>query len=85
MLARMGALQWAPVATKVLARLMKDFDAQGVWAPKGLRGMPKALNKITYHWYPLQTDEKAAESRAADVTFRVAVIAKLLGWEITYA
>jgi hypothetical protein len=84
MLARMGALQWAPVATKVLARLMKDFDDQGVWAPKGLRGAPKALNKITYHWYPLQTDEKAAESRAVDVTFRVAVIAKLLGWEITY-
>ena len=85
MLARMGALQWAPVATKVLARLMKDFDEQGVWAPKGLRSMPKALNKITYHWYPLQTDEKAAESRAVDVTFRVAVIAKLLGWEITYS
>ena len=36
MLARMGALQWAPVATKVLARLLKDFDEQGVWAPKGL-------------------------------------------------
>jgi hypothetical protein len=85
MLARMGALQWAPVATKVLARLMKDFDEQGVWSPKGLRSMPKALNKITYHWYPLQTDEKSAESRAVDVTFRVAVIAKLLGWEITYS
>ena len=85
MLARMGALQWAPVATRVLARLMKDFDEQGVWAPKGLRGMPKALNKITYHWYPLQTDEKASESRAVDVTFRVAVIAKLLNWELTYS
>ena len=84
MLARMGALQWAPVATKVLARLMRDFDEQGVWAPKGLRSMPKALNKITYHWYPLQTDEKAAESRAVDVTFRVAVIAKLLEWELGY-
>jgi len=85
MLARMGALQWAPVATKVLARLMKDFDEQGVWAPKGLRSMPKALNKITYHWYPLQADEKAADSRAVDVTFRVAVIAKLLNWEISYS
>ena len=26
LLARMGALQWAPVATKVLARLLKDLD-----------------------------------------------------------
>jgi len=64
---------------------MKDFDEQGVWAPKGLRSMPKALNKITYHWYPLQTDEKAADSRAVDVTFRVAVIAKLLNWELQYS
>ena len=69
----------------MLARLIKDFDEQGVWAPKGLRGMPKALNKITYHWYPLQADEKAPESRAVDVTFRVAVIAKLLGWELSYS
>ncbi len=49
MLARMGALQWAPVATKVLARLMKDVGDDGIWAPKGLRGAPKAGNKITYH------------------------------------
>ncbi len=85
MLARMGALQWAPVATKVLTRLLKDFDERGVWAPKGLRSMPKPLNKITYHWYPLQADDKSAESRAIDVTFRVAIIAKLLGWELSYS
>ena len=63
---------------------MADVDQHGVWAPKGLRGAPKALNKLTYHWFPLQADEKAAESRAADVTFRLALIAKLLGWELTY-
>jgi hypothetical protein len=84
LLARMGALPLAPVATKVLARAMADVDERGVWTPKGLRGAPKATSKLTYHWFPLQADEKAAESRSVDVTFRLALIAKLLGWELSY-
>lgn len=84
LLARMGALQWAPVATKVLARLLKDCDDRGVWAPKGIRSQPKAANKITYHYYPLTPDNKDADSREADVTFRLALIGKLLGWEAEY-
>lgn len=84
LLARMHALEWAPVATKVLARLMADVDGRGVWAPKALRSQPKAGNKITYHWYPLHPEEKAAESRVVDVTFRLALIAKELGWELSY-
>ena len=85
LLARMGALQWAPVATKVLARLIKDCDSRGVWTPKNLRSQPKALNRITYHYYPLEAEGKTAEEREADVTFRLALIAKLLGWSINYA
>lgn len=85
LLARMGALQWAPVATKVLARLLKDCDSRGVWAPKNLRSQPKALNHITHHYYPLELDSKTAEERETDVTFRLALIAKLLGWTVDYA
>jgi hypothetical protein len=84
LLARMHALQWAPVATKVLARTLKDVDEQGVWAPKGLRSQPKAANHITHHWYPLHPEDKAPESRQVDVTFRLAFIAKMLGWELSY-
>jgi hypothetical protein len=83
-LSRMRALQWAPIATKVLARLLKDVDERGVWAPKALRSQPKIGNKITYHWYPLHPEDKAPESRLVDVTFRLAMIAKLLGWEVSY-
>jgi hypothetical protein len=83
LLARMGALHWAPVATKVLARLLKDCDEMGVWRPKNLRTQPKPLNKITYHYYPLQADDKTTESREVDITFRLGIIAKLLGWEVT--
>jgi hypothetical protein len=85
LLARMGALTWAPVATKVLARLLKDCDEMGVWRPKNLRSQPKALNKITYHYYPLTVDDKTTEGREVDVTFRLALIAKLLGWGLDYA
>ncbi len=85
LLARIGALHTAPVATKVLARLLKDCNAAGVWAPKGLRSVPKPLNKITYHYYPLQSESKTGEDRSVDVTFRLAVIAKLLGWPVDYA
>ena len=84
LLARMGALEWAPVATKVLGRLLKDCDDSGVWRPKNLRSQPKPLNKITYHYYPLHLDPKTAEGKEVDITFRLAVIAKVLGWSLTY-
>lgn len=85
LLAGIGALHTAPVATKVLGRLLKDFDEHGVWHPKGLRGLPKATNRMSYHDFPLVTETKSAESRQADVTFRVALIARRLGWTLEYA
>lgn len=84
LMARMGALPWAPIASKVLGRLLKDTDESGVWQPKNLRSQPKALNKITYHYYPLLSDAKTTEGREVDVTFRLALIAKLLGWSLDY-
>jgi hypothetical protein len=83
-LARIGALHTAPVATRVLGRLLKDCDESGVWNPKGLRTAPKALSKVTYHVYPLHLETRTAEDRLVDVTFRLAVIAKLLGWQVEY-
>jgi hypothetical protein len=85
LLARMGALEWAPVATKVLARLLKDCDENGVWRPKNLRSLPKQGNKITYHYYPLHLDAKTTEGKEVDITFRLAVIAKVLGWSLSYS
>lgn len=85
LLARIGALHTAPVATKVLGRLLKDCDDNGVWHPKGLRSRPKSANKITHHTFPLATESKTAESRQVDVTFRVALIAKHLGWSLEMA
>lgn len=82
LLARLGALASAPTATKVLHRLLADCDANGVWQPKGLKAQPKATHKITYHWFPLMAETKAPESRVVDVTYRLASIARLLGWQL---
>jgi len=84
LLARLGALHTAPVASKVLARLLKDCNEQGVWNPKGLRSIPKTGNKITYHYFPLDAEGREEEWRLVDVTFRLALIAKTLGWQLEY-
>ncbi len=84
LLARTGGLAASPPATKVLTRLLKDCDDQGVWAPKGIRALPKAVNKMSYHTFPLDAETKAVEYRQVDVTFRLALIAKTLGWSIEY-
>jgi hypothetical protein len=84
-LARIGALHTAPVATRVLARILKDVTPEGIWSPKNLRSLPKAGNHITYHVFPLDGEGKSLESKQVDVTFRLAVIARLLGWRVDYS
>ena len=83
LLARLGVLHTSTTAAKVWARLAKDCDERGVWSPKNLRTMPRRVSPWSYHLFPLQGDPKALESRQADVTFRMAYIARLAGWEIT--
>jgi hypothetical protein len=84
-LARLGVLQTSVSAAKVWARLSKESDEQGVWSPKNLRALPKRISPWSYHAFPLQADAKSVESRQADVTFRMALIARLAGWDITTA
>lgn len=84
LMARIGALDSAPTAQRVLVRLLKECDDQGIWHPKNLRSQPKSGHKITYHCHPLELDGKSMESRQADVTFRLARIATILGWELEY-
>lgn len=84
LLARIGGIGASANAMKVLSRLLKDCDENGVWNPKGLRAAPKAVNKVTYHYYPLDLETKAPEWKQVDVTFRLALITKLIGWTIEY-
>jgi hypothetical protein len=82
LLARLGVLHHSAAAPRIWARLVKDCDDQGVWSPKNLRTFPKRVSPWSYHMFPLEGDSKSPQGRQADVTFRMALTARLAGWEI---
>jgi hypothetical protein len=84
LLVRMGMLGTSPTAQKVLARLISECDERGVWSPKNLRSVPRSPSKLVSFAFPLEADTAKPESRQADVTFRLALIAKLAGWQLQY-
>lgn len=75
----------APNSVMALQRLLEDLDADGVWHPKNLRSQPKAGTPVTYHCWPLTPDDGGLTARQADITFRLAKIAKRLGWHLEYS
>lgn len=84
LLARLNWLRASPSAQRALARLLKDCDAEGVWTAKGLRSFPKSPAALTRFTFPLEHSDKKHEARRADVTFRLAHLAKLMGLELEY-
>ncbi len=82
-MARIGAVAASPLAGKVLGRLESECDDNGVWRPKKLAAAPKTTHAATYHAYPLTSDERV-DSRLVDVTFRLALIAKVAGRPLEY-
>lgn len=85
LLASLGVLSFSESATDALQRLLEDVDADGVWRPKNLRSQPKGTSAITHHCWPLTADDGELASRQADITFRLALIAKRLGWSLEYS
>jgi len=81
-LVRLGVLDSSPTAQRVLGRLFKDVDDAGVWRPKGNRGIPKGTSRLSGHCFPLEAAGTKGEARFADVTFRLALIARLAGWPL---
>lgn len=84
LLVRMGVLESSATAQRILARLYRDCDTDGVWSPKNLRSIPRSSSQLADFAFPLELDGKTAERRRADVTFRLALIAKLGGWETEF-
>jgi len=84
-LARLGVLQHSASVARIWSRLERDCDERGVWSPKNLRTMPRRIAPWSYHAFPLQGDAKTVESRQVDVTFRMSLIARLAGWDISTA
>lgn len=79
LLARLGILRQVQPAAKVLARLYSECDDQGIWSPSGLRAMPKSDNPVVSHYFPLEGPGKSPAQRQTDVTFRLALIARIMG------
>ncbi len=84
LLARLGMLHTSETAQRVLARLLKDCDESGLWMPKSLRTLPRSPSRLADFAFPLEADGKSAAARQADVTFRLALIAKLAGWQLEF-
>lgn len=82
-LARIGALAASPLAARLLGRLESECDDSGVWRPRKLAAHPRTTHSATYHAYPLTSDDRV-DSRLVDVTFRLALIAKLAGRPVEY-
>jgi hypothetical protein len=79
---RLGLVHQIPTASRVLARLFSQCDSRGIWSPKNLRALPKSETPLTHHYFPLEGPGKSPAQRQTDVTFRLALIAQLLGLPI---
>jgi hypothetical protein len=84
LLARLNWLRASASAQRALARLLRDCDDEGVWTAKGLRSFPKSPGGLAGFAFPLERNDKTREARKADVTFRLAHLAKLTGLELEY-
>jgi len=85
LLTRLGLVRNIPSASRVLARLFNECDEQGIWSPKSLRALPKTSNPVTAHYFPLEGPGKSPAQRQTDVTFRLALIARLMGLPVEVA
>lgn len=79
LLARLGLVRQVPSASRTLARLYSECDDEGIWSPKNLRTLPKAASPLTAHYFPLEGPGKSPAQRQTDVTFRLALIARIMG------
>jgi hypothetical protein len=84
LLARLGQINSSPTAQKILSRLLSECDGQGIWNPPNLRTLPKSPSRLAEFYFPLESDSKDPDQRKVDVTFRLALIAKLAGWALEY-
>ncbi len=82
LLARLGLVRQMPGESRALARLFSECDAQGIWSPKSLRTRPKATSPLTAHYYPLEGLGQSPAQRQTDITFRLALIARIMGLPI---
>lgn len=85
LLARLGIVQQVPRAALALMRLFAECDERGVWSPRNLRTLPKTTNPFLYYYFPLEGPGRSPALRQTDVTFRLALIAQIMGIPVEVA
>ncbi len=85
-MARLGFLRRNENWTKMFERFEDDRDRTGVWHPHKGSTVPATTNPRVWPMFPLEDMSSAAAKTSpaawADVTFRIGLIGKLLGYEI---
>ncbi len=78
LMARIGFLKRNENWSKLFERFLDDRDRDGVWHPH--KGMAVAKSASPYVWssYPLES-QHAGDERWTDITFRLGLIARLIG------
>ena len=79
LMARLGLVRQVVSASRTLARLFSECDDQGIWSPKSLRALPRSSNPVTAHYFPLEGPGKSPAQRQTDGTFRLGLIARIMG------
>ncbi len=81
-MARLGFLKRNEAWLKLFERFVDDCGRDRVWRPhnKGTTG-PITTNPYAWPKFPLETNLEG-DGRWTDVTFRIGLIARLLGWQI---
>ena len=78
LMARLGYLKRNENWSKLFERFLEDRDREGVWHPHKGMASPKSANAFVWPAYPLET-LGSGDERWADMTFRLGLIARLVG------
>ncbi len=81
LMARLGFLKRNENWLKLFDRFVDDCDNTGLWHPHKGTTAPRAADKYTWGIYPLEP-VTAGDERLSDATFRIGLIARLLGRQI---
>jgi hypothetical protein len=78
LMARMGFLRRNENWLKMYERFVDDCGRDGVWHPHKGMAMPKSAATWVWATYPLEPSQ-GGEERWADMTFRIGLIARIIG------
>ena len=81
LMARLGFLKRNENWLKLFDRFVDDCDSSGLWHPHKGTTAPRAADKYTWGLYPLEPMTRGDEF-VSDATFRIGLIARLLGRQI---